>query len=439
MVVVFLSLAILQADWSQPPLFPTIFPNPSGVNGLEEYTTAMDLLRSGHFNAYEDWQSPEERAKNSLPSALASGRFAGQTVKPDPRYTDLVNRLDGLNLLQMRQEEVRQFGHALDLVDAGNGKDCVFPPTADSFKFPPVAEVFGLMHLGTNSSYVELCNGHGTAAVSDLAKVLVMSDRLARRNHFAQIVSMVTETTWTSWLNDNMDRLSLSDARYLEAAIDGVLSQPPACLDAYRKEILHAKDSVREMILSERKSEVTGKGKLEADVATILKSLSDSDVDALIQRVQQSILEKGDLLFNRITGPEQNWPAPRDGGSTESSPTRVANAADVEALYARNWTPPFAERPDSLLPMLKVRVQLRLARLYCRVLRFRWEANRLPRSFQELSPPDGYVFDPLTNGSFVYEVRNDGFRIYSKGWNQTGEVDLNSKPSRQEAPVEATP
>jgi len=427
MIATLALLIALQADWTLPPLFPTVFPNPTGANAIEDYTLAMDLLRAEHDNAYRDWQSPEDRAKNPPPSTR---NFPGESPsKLDPRFVELVNRLDGLNLLQFRQDEAAHFTKALDLVASGNGKGYLFTTPVQDFRFPPVGDLVGLANLATDSSYVALSEGRGAKAADDASRILFMLDRLARHSYFSVIVSISVESKVFAAINENLDRYSLEDAKNLELVANTILQQPPACLEAHRNEMLQAKDAVRELVLNDRKSAAAVSDDKETEsVNKLFRSLSDADAEAMIQRIQQSITEREDLAKRRMSGPEDGWMPQTytdEPGPALDLPNLPKTISSFEAVVSWNWTPPFARKPSALLPVLRSRAQLRLARLHARIIQFRWEWDRLPKSLAELGASTEYTYDPLSHQQFAYDVNDTGYRLYSKGWNGTGPVDLN--------------
>jgi len=423
MIATLTLLIVFQAEWNLPALYPTYILNPTGANGMEDYTLAMDLLRAGHFNAYDDWQSPQDRLAGPPPGLQG---FRGiQKPIPDPKYIELVNRLDGLNLLQLRQEEASKFGKALDLVASGNSKSFAFVTPTSNFKFPVVSDVIDLARLGDDSSYTALSEANGTLAVDDISRVLVMSDRLARHNYFSILVSTYEEAHIFAAISENLNRYSIDDAKSLEIITDAILKLPAACIESLHNEMANARNSTREVISTMRSAAAQpSNDKQEQAISRMVSSLSDSDIEAMTQRVLQAMSDRADVAFARLNGPEENWlsqSATEDPGPVSDVPKSLS---DLENLLAWYRLPPFARNASTLLGSLKSRTQLRLARLHSRIIHFNWEWGRFPKNLEELNAPKDYTFDRLSSQPFVYELTPEGYRLYSKGWKQSGPIFL---------------
>ena len=78
------------------------------------------------------------------------------------------------------------------------------------------------------------------------------------------------------------------------------------------------------------------------------------------------------------------------------------------------------------------RTQLRLFRASAAVMDFRWNHGYYPGSLEQL-PDQTITYDPLTNGPFEYERTEASFRIYSRGTEDTGPIDLFYTPPRSAA------
>ena len=417
-------LLALQKNWLSKPLFPEMFPNPTGANGLEEYVLGTDFLRQGHFNAYNEWFALDDLGEGAWTKPIS--RFTNDTqAQPDPRYVSLLNRIIFLDYLQVRQEEERVFGQALNFVRIGNDKAFFLPPIQADTKFPTVTDVLGIGKLSIDSSYASLAQGESQNSVNTLGQLLLMSNRLAHRNYFSTLVSIVNFNRVCTLVNDRLNSYSMDDARLLEQFASLILNEPPACIEACQREMEHAKQSVGGMILESRKqgSNPSHDKVLDA-VSQQLNTLNDTDVAAVIEHVQQAIGERCLLVLKAFSEPESSWSksATEDNSKPNTPPKSII---DVEHIFANGWTPSFATNSKPILAILASRTQLRLLRLHARIISYRWEWGRLPSDLNELKLPVNFDFDPLSNQNFVYELSGDHYRLFSRGNRMTGEIELN--------------
>ncbi len=171
----------------------------------------------------------------------------------------------------------------------------------------------------------------------------------------------------------------------------------------------------------------------------LINGMSNSDVDDMILRVQDAISDGGTTFLARFTGPEEGW-LPQDAPDNSAPPeTPITTRADVEAGFISHWSLPDISQPRRLLSALRCRTMLRLLRLHARIIAFRWEQDRLPKNLAELRLPRGYDFDPLSNQRFVYELRPEGYRLYSNGWKGGGRVELGGIVGGAQIPSHAKP
>ncbi len=415
---------VLQENWLSKPLFPEMFPNPTGANGLEEYVLGTDFLRQRHFNAYNEWIASDDSGKET--GAKPKSRFTDETeANPDPRFVSLLNSINSLDYLKVRQEEERVFGQALNFMRIGNDKAFYLPPIQADTRFPTVTDVLGIGKLSIDSSYASLAQGESENSVNILGQLLLMSNRLAHRNYFSTLVSIVNLNRVCSLVNDRLNSYSTDDARLLEQFATMILNEPPACIEACQREMDHAKQSVGGMILEARKQGSTqSHDKVLDAVSQQLNTLNDTDVSAVIEHVQQAIGERCLLVLKAFSEPESSWSkSVTDENSKPNTPPK--SIIDVEHIFANGWTPSFATNSKPILAILASRTQLRLLRLHARIISFQWEWGRLPTDLNELKLPVNFDFDPLSNQNFVYELSGDHYRLFSRGNRMTGEIELN--------------
>lgn len=390
----------------------------TGANGLEDYAYALELLEKGYWTAYTDWP-----AKNviSIPQ-----RFTDPTqAPPDPKLIELQQRLSDFNLLQVRRDEIAAFQRSLTLVSSGNDKPCDFTKVNEDSRLPTAPIVSALGKLERDSAYVAASESRTDKAIEDLISSLVLADHLCRTTYIGGIIITLNLVKVCSEFGNLLDRFSVQDAKRVEELVNSLLGQPPSFLDAYRASMLTRVDDVAKSIRALKASgNDTTNDKTLASFQQVINTMSDSDVNAMIQRVQRSIEDDGQIFLSRFSGPEETWlpqDAPQDNGDPDPV---IRTPSDVEAYYVSHWALPEVTKPRRLVEALRSRAMLRLLRLHALIIEFRWEQERLPKTLDEIGLPSVYEFDPLSNRLFIYNLTADGYELYSKGSKLSGRVDL---------------
>jgi len=401
-------------------LFERTFLESTGRNGMEEYVRAFDSMQKTEWSSYAGWMTVEDRA-------LAQGkRVSGRFVDTPAPLSPQAKRLEILSYLKVRQEEVRVFQRAWDLVGDGNEKPCYLPSTMLPSTFPIVSIGRSISKLGRDFAYVAASDGRSDLMVDYLTRVLTFLDNSCRSSFMAALVSVSNQAAVCGDFADNLDRISMQDAVRIEKATSSLLSERPSFLEAFDAAFRNDAANVDRAIRSAANlAGGSSKDRTEQRMVRVMHGMSSADVEQMIGRVQKSILDTGLQFTSRFSSPEETWLSIY-ANSQEPRDPEIENQADAEELWTSHWTPPFVTNPMTVARVLICRAKLRLLRLHSEVILFRWNHNRLPRNVEELALPEGYAFDPVSKKPFVYEVKGKNYRLYSLGAKETGPIDLGS-------------
>lgn len=403
--------------------YKTLFPIPTGRNGLEDYVLAKDLLDQGYWEAYLKWSPPEGRAEVIRQKQLYERNMGIQ--KEDPKLAAIEVRLADLPLLQVREEEVASFAKSHALVSEGNSKACDVPVVLNGIRIPTATIFADLGTLERDTAYVEASRSHTDLMVEDMENILQMVDHGCRTTLIAGMIATLTQLKVCSMCAENLDRFSLQDATEIETMVNRFFQSPPIIVDAFRAAFLSSEKDVSESIhaLKQTGSKATTDRQLSA-FNSVVNPMSDLDVDQMVQRIQQSIEANARTFLARFAGPEQNWLGPDTPDDSQNPDPIVRTPDDVESYFTLHWSLPGVTGPRRVAETLRARAMMRLLRLHARIIAFRWQNDRLPKTLAEMNLPLEYEFDPLSKGAFVYQLSADGFRLFSPGSKQTGRVEL---------------
>jgi hypothetical protein len=418
--------------------YATMFPVPTGRNGLEDYVLARDLLDQGYWQAYVEWAPPEGRM--AIQQQRHAREIAGIEPIQDRKMLDLELRLEGLNLLQVREEEMSAFARSDHLVSTGNSKPCEVQTVMNGVRVPTASVFSNLGSLERDIAYVEASRSHTDLMIADLENILTMVDHGCRTTYVGSVLATSAQLKVCTMFAENLDRFSLQDAGAIEALVNRFLQGTPVFVDAYRAAFLSEQASVGDSIhgLKEHGFDAT-RDKQHSQFNSVINEMSNPEVDQLIQQTQQTIGAIGRTFLARFSQPEHTWLS-TDALDNDDSPDPVVRTPDdIESYFALHWTLPEVARPRRLADALRARAMMRLLRLHAKIIAYRWEQGRLPASLSEMNLPTGYEYDPLSDARFVYQVSGSEYKLYSLGTKATGKIELGGVAAGSQNTPEVNP
>jgi hypothetical protein len=349
------------------PLFPQLFPAPTGQNALEFYVRAYDFARENNQRVVDAMELQES----------------------------------GATLLALEERYSTRAGEVADLVKKGNRFVCVFPAGDAGIRAHVGAKEIAkvLMQYGQ----VLFTHGRPNDAVDVLLAAMGMADRISVSGApLALLVARAVDSISLVDFHYNYNSLPLAAAQQILARV----KVPDADLFiTYAEE--RAASIARDLRDKRRWT--------ESDFdATMFEELSDPELAEL--RAQWSMTSAKAVARMReiLTLPESKWTEAKPSLSTP----KLMDDPNVAVLFA-------AFNPDSLVQAaIMWRTQRRLLRVHALIAVAKWQSGgRLPTSLAEL--PDEARLDPTTGVPYAYVVLSPaGYDLYSPGKDYSGDIRL---------------
>jgi hypothetical protein len=385
-----LAIAALIVQSGSGPLFDKLFPNPTGLNGYEEYVRASDMLNAGGFRALVDETTP------GTPNAR--------------------------QYLAIAKDAVQKFGRAADLVRQGNLKAVSDPRRSITFDtvFPEIGEMRNIARLLLFEAYVSFSAGNSSAGLSSLTDGLTFGRKIQTATMIQFLVGVAVQSLMFWQLDQRLGQLCLADAGKLEKHCEAALKEKTRLAAVLETERV-AQSAALDGIIQNPSAFVTEPEEPEtAAQIKAIQGLSEAAKRQLAGRVREVLGRRMAVTLATLDGPESGWKAP-------DLTTGDADTDSILGILSPNYEQLFNAA-------IRERTQYRLALLHAKIIKFHWLMGKLPESLENLNARDA-VEDPNNGGTFVYEKSEDGYVIFSKGTSSTGPIFLRRKAPRPEQEV----
>jgi hypothetical protein len=360
MIATIVLLMLLQ----QPSFFEQSFPFPTGNNGWEEYTMAVDVLR---------------------------GRRDGLRDRQD---------------LSKSRALVNEFSKVIHLVRAGNKKSLAFPWESNAFMVDerhPLHRFGDVGFIMASRIGVEFAAGNPAAAVEAIEDALAFADRTGRNQAIDGIVAARTLDNVFDSLTENLHKLSGAAARNLTIVFERYVAAPQALIDGLVNEYDNAIAAVPQLLEYRPEDE-----ERFGEVMARIKALTADDRLRLIPIIRSALRGHRESMLEMFKREERFWKAEK--------PTDPEPMVQYTLKYFS----------DDGLPQtaLRYRTRFRLAALHCRIIEFKRKNNRWPEKLEELGGSKVW-YDPASGGPFFYaRLTEQSYVLYSLGTSETGRIDL---------------
>jgi hypothetical protein len=237
--------------------------------------------------------------------------------------------------------------------------------------------------------------------------------------------------------DENLGRLAERDARRVAGEAKALLAAPSPIVtafgveaDASRKlidELAKGPDVFRTLLVFDPEfPDDESEEALEAFTA-----MSAQQRGRVVAMARETVTAAGDTLISVLSGPEGGWFVPGGRPREDAPQGPYANPGVLAKWIADRISP---DREGILRAIAVRRTQLRLLRLNCLVLAYRWRHRRLPEKLADAVPADEER-DPFSNSEFIYQTaRQREFRIASRGFADSGEIELRYRRSISSEP-----
>jgi hypothetical protein len=368
--------------------YETLFPNPTGKNGFEDYVLAAMAARDAMKNIYDrQWASEYERTRE-----IAS-----------------------------RGER------AFALMREGNKKPVSDPRTKLDMDtlFPELAIFKELCKLAQADMYVRFANGDTAGATTTFIETATFVERsVPLPSLIACLVFIAQDAILLASFEQFAHRLALSDINRLEAYARGRIQHTLPFDKAMDTEL-----TLMEEFLKTPPDDLSVFGDDDDDEAfAAYGKLSPEERRALMEKALAINRRNVERLVATYRGPESTWKL--------FEPEKTGNAM-LDSLVSAITIGDMAGQLFSAVA--KQRTQWRLLLLHCLIEKYRILHAKLPQSLADLQRNDD-IADPLTDDLFVYKpVSVRDFELYSKGTELTGPIAIRYRRQQTAEGVAADP
>lgn len=377
------------ADQDRPKTpYETLFPNPTGKNGFEDYVLAGMAARQA-LAGIDDVQWPSQFERNRVIASRGERAFA--------------------------------------LMREGNKKPVSDPRTKLGMDtlFPELAIFKELCKLAQADMYVRFANGDTAGATTTFIETATFVERsVPLPSLIACLVFIAQDAILLASFEQFAHRLALSDINRLEVYARGRIQRSLPFDKAMDTELI-----LMEEVLKMPPDDLSVFGDDDDDEAfAAFGKLSLEERRALMEKAMAINRRNVERLVATYRGPESTWKL--------FEPEKTGNAM-LDSLVSAITIGDMAGQLFSAVA--KQRTQWRLLLLHCLIEKYRILHAKLPQSLADLQRNDD-IADPLTDDLFVYKpVSVRDFELYSKGTELTGPIAIRYRRQQTAEGVAADP
>jgi len=400
--------------------YQRVITHPDPANGYEDYLRASDVLNSPDFGLYLSW-TPKQYDE-LLAQKKDAGSHDPEWTPPSDASLALAKQLRELDYLGVMRMAASRFGSALALVQAGNSKR-VWDPRAKldaEALFPEYAGFKNVAKFITLDAYVRFADGDTRAGTSELLDGLTFSRRIGGSCLIAELVSIACQSIALASFERSLTQLSEADAVQIEKYADAALAEPNTYVPSLQRERDAALANMDLMLASPANFiGDSGSGAQSEAFTKYVKGMSPHERETLRSNVAQTLNDTFNRIIGRFGADESTW-ADKHPEDLPPEPTSVASAQAVADVFIAILFPVYDQ---ATVAVVRARTQLRLLGLDARIIEFKWHNHRLPSELKEAIPAS-LLNDPMGKTAFQYELRDGGYKLYSKGLPSTGPIEL---------------
>lgn len=438
MIAFLVSVALLTGlQTPQKSMFQQVVPIPTGNNGYEEYLMAGDIVQNAHVGILLDG-TPDQfaqtiKAYEEKPDANLTAEeremLELKGMRPSLERYQTALKYRNYTLLQMRREALARAGKALDLLNRGNKKR-VFEPRGRmdaNTLFPEYASFKSLAKLAAAGAYVAYADGQPSRGTQYLIDAIILGQNLSEGILISRLVGVAIQSIAFAAVEKYLPSISGADAVKLEALAPLLVTNPPKAVRMIDSEFQFMSASLEKMFEKRPETEMfQGLDEEEQTVAQrtaaeFMKKLGPAEQLQVIEICKKLLVAKREQVLATYRLPESKWDGSAEDEEEGFDSKQAVNSVSGLATYvAENTVPIFSQVG---LVEVKNRTQIRLLGLAGSIIRFKWENDRWPAKLADAAGATA-TRDPVSGDEFQYEVDGGGFRVYSRGTKNTGEIAL---------------
>lgn len=404
-----LTLGLLWTGCQDPPrlydglsLFDYVIGTPTGKNGYEEFVRAASSVRPG------DFQKILSLPTFGTPHFLSGQR---QVAGDAARYESGIR--------------------------AGLTKSVFYPKPNPTFvtMTPEFADFKTMQKTLAASAHGAFADGQPLAACNTISTGLDFASKVGATGGVIEyLVGLNMQTVMTQVIARSLDQVPLEGAKALEAAATRAL-QVSGLPGAFDCELQMEADSVRRLIPEPRRALIDMGVKAE-DIDAVPQPGEHNQFGEWCQfpESKRKFLAESAILARRALYESEKARFEKPESEWAKQPRFIHDSKATEALIVVPllMTTAIPSYDDFFESELRRRTALRLLRLHCRIIQYRWTHGALPSTVQELGDRKVTV-DPLTGREFVYRPKGSDYTLWSEGDRYWGKLYLEyTKPVENE-------
>lgn len=398
-------------------LLQKVFPKPTGQNGYEEFLRAADIAQTSLFRIFAEYYARLEEEASGADLHGDDGK-----ILPRPPIPPNVKSED--TLLEVGRKWSAAFSAIPDLIHVGCQKS-PFDPRTDidgATLFPELNRFRAIARFLRVVVHVHASDGAPAKATTVLADGLRFGDYVSGLTVIHTLVGFAVQGIMLGQASETLSVLSERDCRTLDQLVEELLLSPNAVARSVAGERRFLTNTLAETFKpgqAKPLQDLLG----DEEIPEFAQNLSSSQVLELKAKLTSRVERTYSAAVAALSRPESEWFKTDD--LDHALPDRpeiadVKNLDDLADYLEGTLTPMFSQLQ---VTGARYRTQLRLLGLHAKIHAFRWHWKRLPSLLAEAVPPD-QLLDPFSGQEFQYSHSASGFRLFSRGFKNTGEIEL---------------
>lgn len=426
------------------PVLLLIGPRPQ-VQDPDRFKASAVIKKFTGQNGFEELMVACERAADprlDLLRSIALELASNPKAATDPEFAARCRRSgipEGATLLEIREAVVGKHQDALNLIRKGMAKP-VIDPRSSTMDLMTVLPDFSLLKSLTKvtlmAATIEFAYGRPRQGIDNLMLALLIGDSISRTAMIGQLLAAAIHQMTFAEIDKQQSGFGIDGWRRLEEWATQRSRSSEDLLTAVGAEFAVIDRTLRGQSGTEFidfSFEIWGVN----EKPEWIDKLSQSAAARLKDNVRRRCGERLQQWIDLIGGDEENWikhatPTPETGDDDLS---KVRSVSELEETLVNDWIPSL----DAFIASVaRMRTQYRLLALHAKIQRYRLHHDLHPQSLADVAT-EAERHDPHSDSSFVYELKENGYRLYSKGFRNTGEIELLYRRPRRQSGAENEP
>ncbi len=408
-------------------------------NGYFDYIQAGKLLQEKKYWLYEVAMNP-----NGIANFLEGDSKTAETEEEDSRKAEVrefAKTVQNKTPLEIKRMAMRQFREVFPLLEAARKKgvrDPRNPATLDQDTlFPEYSEFKTLVKfLSLVAVDVDQADGRPIIATGHLMDCFRISDALATSpTLIAALVGKAVHALAFLSVEKNLSRLTLPECDALDRYAASFLSQESPLAKSVRADSRWVLTFVDKLFQLDPKTIDPESGMVPASLLAAIKKVPASTLPGYAAKVKAKLEAQVNEVEELLAKDERAWVAYLD--------ERASFGADVRKNEFIDGDPeaPLEDRVVNTVgpvyePIVQVslmqQTQMRLLRVCCAVINYKWQNGSYPASLKQAGPAE-MMTDRVTGQPYRYRITGSDFEVIAQGSKSLGDIKLRWRKAATES------